>query len=361
MALQETDKLLCRRAVKEWYPWYVVQELEEQGGCSYTLLVSLSDNRSTTSTEYRRLIVQIRPAQYALDLSIAQTATATYVSLAPSIRALDLKLPQHLYAYEMERMPGTPLSRLLPRTSALGRDMENKQERLIKSFATFIAQGWDSTSKPGPTERKRRADSPMEDTSSMLLQCTGKVGSSLLHRLEKLSEQLPDARLRQRANTTLKRVKALHEYPIVLNHGDLIPSNILIDEETWNIIGIVDWAEAEYLPFGTCLYGLELLLGYPTSISLSSSHSKHNTSHTSRAQMFTYFDNAPHLREVFWKYLFEMAPEIEARQEHVQIMRDVGVLLWYGYAWDDGAIDRVVNDADDGVEVGCLRAFLNAA
>jgi hypothetical protein len=42
-------------------------------------------------------------------------------------------------------------------------------------------------------------------------------------------------------------------------------------------------------------------------------------------------------------------------------MRDIGVLLWYGYAWDGGAIDRVVNEMDDSVEVVCLRAFFDLA
>jgi hypothetical protein len=54
-----------------------------------------------------------------------------------------------------------------------------------------------------------------------------------------------------------------------------------------------------------------------------------------------------------------LVPEVETRLEDVRVTRDMGVLLWYGYAWDDGAIDRVVNEADDAVEVVCLRSFLN--
>jgi hypothetical protein len=127
----------------------------------------------------------------------------------------------------------------------------------------------------------------------------------------------------------------------VLNHGDLIPSNILVEEDTWNITGLVDWAEAEYLPFGTCLYGLENLLGY-----------------SSDAGGYVYYENEGYLRRVFWECLFDAVPELKSREGDVRAIRDVGVLLWYGIAWDDGAIDRVVNEFEDGGEVACLRAFL---
>jgi hypothetical protein len=36
----------------------------------------------------------------------------------------------------------------------------------------------------------------------------------------------------------------------------------------------------------------------------------------------------------------------------------VGVLLWYGFAWDEGRVERVVSEGRDGVEVACLRAFM---
>jgi hypothetical protein len=32
--------------------------------------------------------------------------------------------------------------------------------------------------------------------------------------------------------------------------------------------------------------------------------------------------------------------------------------LWFGFAWDEGRIDRVVEEERDGMEVVCLRAFL---
>jgi hypothetical protein len=145
----------------------------------------------------------------------------------------------------------------------------------------------------------------------------------------------------------------MHPLPIVLNHGDLIPSNILVDEGTWEVTGLVDWAEAENMPFGMCLYGLEYLLGFVSTVQYEVAHSMLD------APVFVYHDFAKYLRDIFWRRLCELVPDVKIRHEDVKVMRDVGVLLWYGYAWDDGAIDRVVNEADDAVEVACLRSFLN--
>ncbi|KAJ4362653.1 hypothetical protein N0V95_001361 [Ascochyta clinopodiicola] len=118
----------------------------------------------------------------------------------------------------------------------------------------------------------------------MLSQCTGKVGSRIIQKLEKLAQDLPDVWLRQRAQSTIDRLCMVDEHPVVLNHGDLIPSNILVRKETWEITGLVDWAEAEFLPFGTCLYGLEHLLGFFQPASQKSDRAT-----------FTYYENAPKL------------------------------------------------------------------
>jgi len=236
----------------------------------------------------------------------------------------------------------------------LDADQGRKLERLIGSFAAFIGQGWQSVSQSSVRRRGVRADSPMEDVPNMLSQCTGRVGSSIVHRLKKLSEQLPTQNLRQRAHTTMKWLETMSTHPVVLNHGDLIPSNILVDEVTWEITGIVDWAEAEYMPFGTCLYGLEHLLGYVTSTSSSSSSSEESIQN-----LFTYYDNASRLRQLFWTHLIEAAPQM--KQDDTKAMRDMGVLLWYGYAWDDGAINRVVEEIRDAEELACLRAFLDVS
>ncbi|KID85788.1 Protein kinase-like domain protein [Metarhizium guizhouense ARSEF 977] len=52
------------------------------------------------------------------------------------------------------------------------------------------------------------------------------------------------------------------DYPQVLTHGDLSRTNILVDEDTHEITGIVDWSLASILPFGMDLDCLFLTTGY---------------------------------------------------------------------------------------------------
>jgi hypothetical protein len=367
----------CIRAIQDAYPRRAVQEFGEQGYCSYTLLVFphellplrpeahdaefSPDERLVNNLSYEPLIVQIRPTQYAVDLRIAQVAKKLYPSLAPAVRSLNVELPGNLQAYEMERLQGVPLSRLLPRDRAVHTSLHRRQEKFIESFAAFIAQGCHLRSQAQSRSRNHRADSPMENSPKMLSQCTGRVGSSIIQRLEKLALDLPDAWLRQKARNVSAYIATVDDFPVVLNHGDLIPSNILVDENTWEMTGLVDWAEAEYLPFGTCLYGLELLLGYITPTSKSPFRPGNQSLIQDARPSFTYYENASWLRELFWTSLHDSVPDLEGRQEEILTIRDVGVLLWYGYAWDDGEINRVINEADDLEELACLRVFLNAS
>jgi hypothetical protein len=293
-------------------------------------------------------IVQLRPALHALDLNIVRAASMTYPTLAPTVNHLNLALSRGICAYEMKYVSGTPLSRLQRRERSLDAGARQQLEHLITSFAGLMAQSWQSPHKVRSTSKGARADSPMDESPSILLQCRGKVGSTIIPRLERLSSELSDAHLRKIARDTIRAVQKIEDYPVILNHGDLIPSNILIDQNTWEITGLVDWAEAEYLPFGTCLYGLEHLLGY-LSPALSGLE-----------PTWTYYDGATQLRGLFWTRLVEAVPELGIRMEDLKMIRDVGVLLWHGIAWDDGAIDRVVNEVDDVEDMTKLRAFLTA-
>lgn len=364
VGLNDGDGVRCMNIIRDRYTGYLVNEFEEQGYCSLTLLVAPPCDISSCSYENgdvsrsldfkagQSIIVQLRPAQYALDMAIVGAAKETYSSLAPCIHQLDLALPGQVCVYEMERLPGTPLSRVLPRSLLVDSALQKNQERLIESFARLMVQSWQFSTETSNTARNARADSPMEEVPNMLSRCKGKVGSSIIQRLEKLARELPDEQLKERAKSTLTRIKTLHDYPVILSHGDLIPSNILVDEDTWEITGLVDWAEAEYLPFGTCLYGLEHFLGYLTP------HTENLTLPSRQPPAFVNYEHADQLRELFWSRLFNLVPDLKTRIEDVRTMRDLGVFLWYGYAWDDGAIDRVVNETDDVVELACLRAFL---
>lgn len=349
--LTEADQSTCLNALLGEYPGYRVEEHEHQGFCSYTYLLT---PRVTAGQAGRQLVVQVRPARYQLRLDIARAAREVYGPLAPEIRAVEVCLPGGLVGYEMGRVGGRALSLLL-QEHAVESDRQVKQRTLVTSLAHLLARSW-------PREKAaRRRDSVVQPSSlphstkapgTMLSLCTGKVGSQIAPKLLKLAAALPDKRLRAKAQDALDNLQRVltGDYPVVLNHGDLIPSNILVDEETWDITGLVDWAEAEVLPFGMCLYGLEHLLG-----------NLHEVSHPnggSKRPVWVYDDSAEQLRQLFYDTLTSLVPELKHRQEELRLMRDIGVFLWHGYAWDEGAIDRVVDEVRDGEELAKLRAML---
>ncbi|KAG9200914.1 hypothetical protein G6514_006476 [Epicoccum nigrum] len=344
--LTEADRSACLAAIQRTYPGYRVEEHEHQGLCSYTLLLS-------PPPPQQQLVVQIRVARHALREEVARAAREVYGAVAPEVRAVGVWLPRGLGGWEMGRVGGTPLSVLMMRGGdAVGAGRLAERRALVVSFAGVVAQGWpkgkglgrrDSGVLPSSVPRS------FEDARAMLPFCTGRVGSRIAPKLAQLAAELPDGWLRAEARDKLDRIQSVHDYPVVLTHGDLIPSNVLVDDDTWTITGLVDWAEAEPLPFGTCLYGLEHLLGALVS----------EPRDGGMAWVYRYGSCAPELRELFYNTLVALVPELGHRQEELRLMRDVGVLLWHGYAWDDGAVDRVVDEGRDGEELAKLRAMLS--
>ncbi|KAF2995198.1 hypothetical protein E8E13_000763 [Curvularia kusanoi] len=401
MRISETERLGALEAIRSRYGGYCVQEHEEQGLCSYTLLLTpvrtspllssreqriaspcppLSRRHNDADSRVGQLVVQLRGPAHLLDLDLAETACRIYHPLAPRIRLVDnIPLLGGLVAYEMNCVEGTPLSRVLQRRWETVRDeqwessMEEEEKMivLVRSFAHMLAKPWPPQSSP-----RRRRDSviqphpppPPHKNTDMLSLCTGKVGSQIAPKLSKLAQQLPDSWLRARAQSTLDQVRkvAVREWPVVLTHGDLIPSNILVDCKSGAVSGLVDWAEAEELPFGMGLYGIEEVLGcleqVPVPVSEAEAEAEAGVMDGREREKgiwrFVYADGADRYRTLFLRRLLELVPQTRGREEVLWAMRDLGVLLWHGFAWDGGKIDRVVNEVDDGEELAKLRAML---
>jgi Ser/Thr protein kinase RdoA (MazF antagonist) len=60
---------------------------------------------------------------------------------------------------------------------------------------------------------------------------------------------LPD-RLNSIIQACLDQIDLIFTLPMVLLHRDLRASNILVDEKSCHLTGVIDWAEAETCPFG---------------------------------------------------------------------------------------------------------------
>lgn len=126
------------------------------------------------------------------------------------------------------------------------------------------------------------------------------------------------------------------------------------------LTGLLDWAESEPLPFGILLYGLEELLGRSVGVGGIPNPDPHGGQYPPRGSVFEYLGEAEALRELFWGELKGLVPllkDVEFR-ERVEWARVAGILLWHGFAWDDGKLDRVVEEGKDDEEVQRLDVML---
>lgn len=102
-----------------------------------------------------------------------------------------------------------------------------------------------------------------------------------------------------------------------LTHDDLSDMNILVDSNTGQITGIVDWADAVVRPFGVALWGLESVLGRDVStdwVWLSNEH--------------------PRYRKLFCDSFRKAIDELTTKQcENIERARILGLLLRYGFTW----------------------------
>ncbi|CAD6456523.1 3d533ba3-a691-4b94-8c45-bc9a493a8517-CDS [Sclerotinia trifoliorum] len=311
--LDQEDKLICHGFVRNAFPGKNIEEPACQGYCSLTFFVG--DD----------IIVQFRPSQYKLNLLITHAARQIYGTFCPRTTYVTTLAKSGLLVYSMNRLSGVSYRDFRASNTALA-NSTTARATLCKDLAGFLAIGW---------HRRDFISLPF-----------GIVGSSLTCRLQLLCRNLP-SRFQPTANRILKNIQHIESLPWILSHGDILPSNMIINPLTQHLVGLVDWAEAEPLPFGTCFYGLEEILGEITPIG------------------FHYHSDATDLREVFWTELTIRIPELksDSLMKRVRLARDLGVLLWHGIAWDDGAINRVVVDGrkDDVDEIRRLDAFLDAA
>lgn len=318
------------------YEDFQLTELDTQGACSYTALAIM-----TNGSVVLRKIIQARESKYALDLKLTDEATRVYGHLAPATKLL-ATMPfkydagqETFYFYELDLVPGVPYSSLIPRRASTDEDTIVQQRMLVGHLARFFARGW-----------KRKSDKSYRQ---------GKVGSQISVKLEKLSTQLPIQRLRTVAEWALGVMPLLDKLPVVLTHGDIVPSNIMVHPDSGMLRGMVDWVEAEYLPFGLAFYGLEYLLGFASK--------RRDSATDATVVSFVYYDCAPMLRLHFWTALLNKIPALKDNADllkAVHAAKVIGTLLWFGFAWDNGAIDRVVTEERDGDMIAYLEAFLFA-
>lgn len=111
--------------------------------------------------------------------------------------------------------------------------------------------------------------------------------------------------------------------------------NFLVDENSGHLTGVIDWAEAEALPFGFNLWGLENVLGYMDV------HGWH------------YFDRQADLRALFWNAFHGTITEDRSpfeQQDAIDLATRIGVLFRYAFRWDENMQRKVVQDGESGTK-----------
>ncbi|KAI0602990.1 hypothetical protein F4775DRAFT_531430 [Biscogniauxia sp. FL1348] len=287
-----------------------------QGYCSYTLLVG------------EDTIVQFRPFAHKLDIKMTTIACQVFGRIAPETEFIGQLDTTGLYAFSMRRLPGVSLSDLRLQTDHWSAVQLTEQRRqIVKDFAHLQAKSWayGKTAK-GLPER-------------------GTVGSSLRWRLELMHGALPK-RFHRVTRSLLAALPKIEALPWTLSHGDLLPSNIMVCPESGKLLGLLDWAEAEFLPFGVGLYGLEELLG------------------EYRGGHFAHYTEAKQLRRLFWSELLLALPELAQDTRLIALVKKaqtLGILLWHGIAFDDGKLNRAVEEGKDDEEIEKLDVFLSSS
>ena len=85
------------------------------------------------------------------------------------------------------------------------------------------------------------------------------VAETFEKELQTLRTALPD-RFHPIIRATLRALPSILALPMVLLHKDFGDCNIMVEDESCHLVGVIDWAEAEIGPFGTNLHSLQDLM-----------------------------------------------------------------------------------------------------
>jgi len=135
--------------------------------------------------------------------------------------------------------------------------------------------------------------------------------------LNMLFLELPDS-LRPTISKVRENLPLLFRpnFPMTLQHDDLLENNFHVEEATGHITGIVDWADAKVAPYGISLGGLEIVLGIQTNTDWY-----FHPSHVS-------------LRQQFWNTFDSEIGEVsDLDRRSMEVARLMGLLRTHGIEW----------------------------
>ncbi|KAL4885671.1 hypothetical protein BJY04DRAFT_231099 [Aspergillus karnatakaensis] len=252
-----------------------------QGVCSYTVYVG-------SSSEF---VIQFRLRSLALKVETVNLARTKYGHFAPQVAFRgqigdDMEGREPVYIYVMNRVPGVSYldfiltyNSRIPESSAT---FSSWRKTLVTDIAKFFALSWKSTQTVDQTYR-----------------------DELYHQYKKELELLL---------TSLPC--PIFSLPMVLLHRDFGVCNIMVDEKSCNLKGVIDWAEAEIAPFGLNLHSHQRLI-----------------SRVYLKNGWTRYDDYITFEEIFWATLRKEAGGLDDETIRViKLARVVGLLLSRGFS-----------------------------
>ncbi|EFR03714.1 hypothetical protein MGYG_06711 [Nannizzia gypsea CBS 118893] len=210
-----------------------------QGVCSYTVYAG-------PNSEF---VAQFRLKSSQLNMETMDLARDIYGEFAPQVSfrgqigaAVEGKEP--LYIYVMSRIRGISyLDFILAHNSQEPEDsplFSLWRKNLVTDAARFFALSWKAPQDVDQMYRRSLHQRYKKDLELLLI--------SLPTRFRTVIEDL------------LTSLPAILSLPMVLLHKDFGVGNIIVDEASCNIAGVVDWAEAEIAPFGLNLHAHQRLI-----------------------------------------------------------------------------------------------------
>ncbi|KXX83352.1 hypothetical protein MMYC01_200087 [Madurella mycetomatis] len=263
-----------------------------QGVCSYSVYAGPNDD----------FVVQFRLKSLELRMETVNLARDMYGSLTPQVSfkgqiGEDVDGKEPLYVYVMSRVQGIShldfiLAHSLPENSPQNFTW---RKNLIADVARFFALAWKA---PQDTDQAYRDD--------------------LRHRYEKelrlLLASLPD-RFHPIIQMSLNAIPAILSLPMVLLHKDFGTCNIMVDNTSCHLVGVIDWAEAEIGPFGLNLHSVQPLI--------SKFHLRDG---------WIKYDDYDILQETFWSiFRGEVGGLSEETIRAIESARVMGLLLSRGF------------------------------
>ncbi|KAL4948880.1 hypothetical protein BDW69DRAFT_175635 [Aspergillus filifer] len=294
----------CDRAAVE-ITGEVVEPVRLQGAFSYTVAAG-------------ERLVQFRSSESLLDIERLSLARKIYGNVVPACVKRDvMAVSPSLTIYVMDKIPGityieAPLTTL---------SCNSWQEQTVSDFARFFAKSW--VNRLTDPYRSEHSLADLQDKLDLLIQ---NLPLRFKDIISKLREELP----------------AIFDptYPLALTHTDLCEMNIIVNREAGGINGVVDWAEAEILPFGLSLWGYRSMLGIMNS---SGWH---------------YHTNSSTLEDLFWDTFYSQVGRISDDDKNaIKIAERTGIVLRYGFTWEGGSLERPVNEQDSSIRY--MDAFLH--